>query len=565
MPPSRSRSPVPAMAADIQALFKLLGHSENDEISESEAVAALVLSATNDENPRVSLEQIYSALCRSRSESQLDPLSVLPYLLPCSQPAAKSLIALIGECGSSKEIVIAVQEILERVENPLSLDMDEEDEKEDDASESPSDQLISLILLYSSAIPRLKLRKKSPSETVRPLLSQLESAVNLAGSRLSRDQGRELIRTVSQLLLNTLSWAQGLNSEDEEACQEILWSLLDTTISACSHCIQSSLAQRSFETLFPRLTIRSTVSSGWEDGEKAINDALAVYSAFGRTFDLDSLPPLPSTTYLILLSHSKFLPLDIGRLLAFMLPIMVAAIQANSALDETLSLLLQALHPSHFPAGQQLSPDISGPLCALLPSLASVHPDGDLRHQAFRILSRVLALTPSELRLQILKDLTVDADFPQMRVAAVGLVKEASLESLARETPSIFASPIFLQVLGPVLLRPDPVDLFHPDLSLSDIEDSSEPSRLVECLSLYYILLLRDTLNRTGIRDRDQISNVEKMLLAPLRFTLSRWMDDTTVSSGHLHAIMPLVSLKTSLERVDAAVADLRSASKLSP
>ncbi|KAJ7487837.1 hypothetical protein FB451DRAFT_1225637 [Mycena latifolia] len=548
------------MADDIQALFKLSGHSEHEDISDSEAVAALVLSAVNDENPSVSLEQIYSALCKSRSESQLDPLGTLRHLLPCSQPAAKNLVALIGECGSSKEIVIAVQEILERVESALGLDMDEEDEKQDatNANESPSDQLISLILLYNAAIPRLKLRKKSPSETTRPLLSQMESTINYAGPRLSRDQGRELIRNVSQLSLNVQSWAAGLDRTDAGACQEILWSLFDTAVSACSHCIQSSLAQRSFEALFPRLTIRSTVSPGWEDGEKAISEALAVYFAFGRTFDLDSLPRYPSTTYLVLLSHSKLLPSDIGRLLSFMLPILVASIQANSALDETLSLLLESLHPLHFPAGQQLSPDISGPLCALLPSLASAHPDGDIRHQAFRILSRVLALTPPELRLQILKDLTIDGEFPQMRVAAVGLVKEASLEYLAREgTPSIFASPIFLQVLGPVLLRPDPLDLFHPDLSLSDIEDSSEPSRLVECLSLYYILLLRDNLNRTGIRDRDQISNVEKSLLAPLRTTLSRWMDDPTISSGHMHAIMPLVSLKTSLERVDAAVADL--------
>lgn len=182
-----------------------------------------------------------------------------------------------------------------------------------------------------------------------------------------------------------------------------------------------------------------------------------------------------------------------------MLPILVASIQTNHTLDEALSLLLQFLHSSHFPAGQQLSPDISGPLCALLPTLASAHPDGDIRHQTFRILSRILTLTPPELRLQILKDLTTDTEFPQMRVAAVGLVKEASLESLSREDrPNVFSSPIFLQVFGPILLRPDPVDLFRPDLSLREIEDSSEPSRLVECLSLYYILLLRDNLNRVS-------------------------------------------------------------------
>jgi hypothetical protein len=222
----------------------------------------------------------------------------------------------------------------------------------------------------------------------------------------------------------------------------------------------------------------------------------AVYSSFGP---LDSSPPVPSTAYLILLAHSKTIPSDISQRLSFMLPILVASIQANHTLDETLSLLLQWLHPSHFPSGQQLSPDISGPLCALLPTLASAHPDGVVRHQTFRLLSQILVLTPPELRLQILKDLVTDDEFPQMRVAAVGLVKEAVLKFLEEEKPSIFASPIFLQVFGPVLLRSDPVELFHkPDLQLSELDDSMEPTRLVECLSLYYILLLRDNSNRVS-------------------------------------------------------------------
>ncbi|KAJ7151235.1 hypothetical protein C8R46DRAFT_914450 [Mycena filopes] len=476
---------------------------------------------------------------------------MLPHLLPSRQPAAQNLIALIGGCGSAKEAVIAVQEILERVDAALNLE-DEEEEEADAGHASAIDQLVTLISLYNSAIPRLKLRKKTPSETIRPLLPQIQSAMQLAGSRLSRSQGCEIITGVSQLSRTVVSWATDLNQQDVVVCREILQELLDTALSVCSQCIQSSLAQRSFETLYSRLTFRSTVAAGWEDGEKAIDEALVRYSL-----------PASSTPYLILSAHCKTVPADVCRFLTFMLPIFVASIQTNDALDETLSLLLQLLHTSHFPPTQQLSPDISGPLCALLPTLASAHPDGDTRHQAFRILSRVLTLTPPELRLQILKELTTDAEFPQMRVAAVGLVKEALLEALSRETPNIFASPIFLQAFGPIILRSDPVDLFHSDLSLSDIDDSAEPSRLVECLSLYYILLLRDDLNRTGIRDGDRISNVEKTLLAPLRSTLSRWMDDPTLSEEHMHAIMPLVSLKTSVERVDAAIVDLRARSKV--
>jgi hypothetical protein len=200
------------------------------------------------------------------------------------------------------------------------------------------------------------------------------------------------------------------------------------------------------------------------------------------------------------LAHSKTLPTDTNRVLSAMLPVLIASIQSNSALDEALSILLQTLQPSKFKTGQ-LSPDVAVPLCVLLPSVASAHPDQNIRHQAFRILSSILSLTPPELRIQMLKELTGDVQFPQMRVAAVGLVKEAALEFLSRDEPSIFASPMFLQILGPTLLRPDPVDLFNSKIPFSDMQDSSEPSRLVECLALYYILLLRDKRNRVRLLD----------------------------------------------------------------
>ena len=94
-------------------------------------------------------------------------------------------------------------------------------------------------------------------------------------------------------------------------------------------------------------------------------------------------------------------------------------------------------------------------------------------------------------------DLTGDSQPPQMRVAAVGLVKEAIVESLSTMKPNLFASPLFLPVFGPILFRPSPPDLFSgsKELSLGSFQEPSEPQRLVECLALPCLLVQRDRRN----------------------------------------------------------------------
>jgi hypothetical protein len=185
-----------------------------------------------------------------------------------------------------------------------------------------------------------------------------------------------------------------------------------------------------------------------------------------------------------------------------------------------------------------------------------------------------------------------------MRVASVGLVKEALLEalSLPPRTENIFLTSLFLRSFGPILFRPNPSDLFtSANLTLSEFQESHEPQRLVECLSLYYVLLLRDKSNlvcslyvillacnladsnqQTGIRDTSLLKAVDTNLLTPLKSHLKRWTENAAVSTGkksfyvcilvtcildltlaHHHDITPVVSLEISLERVDVARASL--------
>ena len=185
--------------------------------------------------------------------------------------------------------------------------------------------------------------------------------------------------------------------------------------------------------------------------------------------------------------------------LPFILPVLISSIQTNSFLDESLAVLTRTLHLRQLKASSpSLSPHITVPLCGLLPAVASSHADPLTRHQAFRVLSLLLVASEPQLRFRHLVELTSDSEFPQMRVASVGLVKEALLEalSLPPNAQNIFLTSLFLRSFGTILFRPNPSDLFtSANLTLSEFQDSHEPQRLVECLSLYYVLLLRDKNN----------------------------------------------------------------------
>lgn len=181
--------------------------------------------------------------------------------------------------------------------------------------------------------------------------------------------------------------------------------------------------------------------------------------------------------------------------------------QTNTALEETLAFLLTAFGPlSSAQPRTELPPDLLVPLVLVLPPLAGAHPDAPIRHIMFRLLSLLLSLAPSLLRFQLLHDLLTDtqATSEQMRVAAVGLVKEAVLEGLATVPSSaegqrnIFASPKFMQTFAPVIFRPQLPELSEDKSTLEEFLESPEPLRLVESLGLYYVVLQRDTDNRVS-------------------------------------------------------------------
>lgn len=520
---------------------------DSDEEKSTE-ILSLITSASHDIDFKPSLKDIYDELAKDDSTaSLLDPLNALPPLLGNSDKAASDILNLMGRCCNAKEIVIGVQEAVERLEHHLAgADLDDEQVQ-------PNRQLLTLVRMYATAIPRLKFRKKPASETLRPIVMELASAFRRAGPHSSRVEGRQIMEASADLVVKLDLWAKtqpDVQKDEIASCRALYQNLLDDTVTSYEQCIQASLGARIFARWFPRLSFRSVPAAGWEDGQKAINAMLDSYGSID--FSVEAMALTPSLCHFILLAHNQEDSLKTIRTLSTMLPIIISCIQANHTLDECVSFLLDTLYLNY----AEIPEDISIPLCTVLPTLASAHPDSSLRHQTFRALSTVLSLSAPPLRLQVLQDLCSASDFPQMRVAAVGLVKEAVLEAFGSSAPSsnLFASPRFLQVLGPILFRPNPPDFFSPVPSLTVLEESSEPARLVECLALLYVLILQDKKNKTGIRDRDNLKNIERQLLGPIRKTLSVLLNDPEVAKKHVHAVLPLVALNAGIERIDGAI-----------
>jgi hypothetical protein len=215
----------------------------------------------------------------------------------------------------------------------------------------------------------------------------------------------------------------------------------------------------------------------------------------------------PSIGSLILLAHKDIADYNpVGLIQAFSSPAFTS-IQTNTAFEETVAFLLICFTSiSRAKDAPPLPFNVVIPFSIVLPPLASAHPDPAMRHLLFRLLAVVLSLFIPTYRLQILEDMLTNstAHAPQIRIAAIGLVKDSVLDAISTKsaippTPNLdsFGTPQFLDRLGHVLFRPDPPDLFqNPNFNVEEFVQSPEPKRLVESLALYYVALQRDTTNR---------------------------------------------------------------------
>ena len=90
-------------------------------------------------------------------------------------------------------------------------------------------------------------------------------------------------------------------------------------------------------------------------------------------------------------------------------------------------------------------------LSYLLSPAPTLTHSSDIRHsESFPLSSR----SPNPIKDSAPRGPYWGSQLPKMRVAAVGLVKEAIIESLSSTRPNLFSSPLFLRVFGPILFRP---------------------------------------------------------------------------------------------------------------
>ncbi|KAL0068607.1 hypothetical protein AAF712_004323 [Marasmius tenuissimus] len=497
------------------------------------------------------LSEIYDGLVEGDLVETLDPLNVLLPLLTSKDEAAWKILQIIADKCNAREIILAAAESLENLHRSSLNESDIEEEGEELAL---PDQTLRLMNLYCAVVPRVPIRKKGPASIVQGFVAELSSVVSNLSDGISGEDGRRILASGHELSTSISCWAkakEGISIEEIKSLHDILCNFIESLVDSLAHCINASLAMRSFIEVFPRLGSlhASENDDRWKEGTVIISNMNASYIEM-RGGDYRTRPPQISKASFILFAYWQFATRDQPMsnppsYLSHFLPVLLSSIQTNTIIDETLSFLLLSLRQA-----SHLSPEIIIPLSTMLPPFCSAHPDPSIRHYAFRAFSLLLDRTEPPLRMQILQDLTSDKEAPQMRVAAVGLVKDSLIAALG-STSNVLASPMFLKTFGNILFTPDPPSFFSEPKTKMTEEEQNELVRLTECLGLLYVLMVRDVGNKTGIRDKDNLANVERTLLKPMSDAIPTWIEQAAAADdGHPDSIIPLMSIQLNLERV---------------
>ncbi|EKM56978.1 uncharacterized protein PHACADRAFT_208146 [Phanerochaete carnosa HHB-10118-sp] len=516
------------MSADPENAFEGLRDELNiseDEFSDSvpsEMLQSLLVRAIRAKDPEQTLGHFRDAVNASQLLYEMDVVAAIPILLPLSYATVNGLLDIISTRCNAKELVVAAQECTERLQG-IHCYYNESDDDTANIEASLGRQTERLLKIYTQAIPRLRKGKQTSEDILKPIFSQLNTLLSHNAPNYTPQDAQDILLQTAELVRFVAPWAADSQLGDADPPTDMFYKLITHSLEVFANQLDAGIAQRAFEKQYPRLIMPNQESSSELTGRGC--DIVHNTWAILRQIDISEnrIVMYPSIGNLILLAHSSNTP-TLSTLETF-LPVMLTSIQTNTALAETLALLLSTLGPLHTQIPRPtLSPDIAVPLAHILPHLAAAHPDADMRHISFRVLGLVLALAPALLQLQLLGDMLADPDTPaQMHVSGVSLVKEAVLEGLSRDEPSPFASPAFMDVFSSLLFRPNLPEARDIEQSLQEFLESPEPSRLVEALGLLFVLLRRDATNRTGVRSSDALRIIRSAFLMPIKEHLEAW------------------------------------------
>ncbi|KAH7882477.1 hypothetical protein F5I97DRAFT_1931647 [Phlebopus sp. FC_14] len=515
-------------------------------------ITDLIARATREKTSPVTLREVYQAIAQYDGTGYLEPLDVLPTLLPCQEEGSTELVHICGMNSNPKEIMIVVQEAIEHLRSILN-----EEDDDPELRVASLQRIIGVLRLCTAAVPRSRLGRRTPFDLCAPLITDIMSLLLSAAVRATKHEGRVVVYEVAELVRTLFIWAcRSASVAEVSKVKTLLRELLDTTVTAYAFSIRASLSARAFESHFSRFIVRSAAEEGWEDGTKAMSNVQEALVALDGYWRADLQKPKSHTDIMYLAHASPPVALSLA-VLSDLCPLLLASVQTNVALDESLYLLFRVItQDASLFEDTGIPLDVPISLCNVLSAVASTHLDDFMRQLNLRLVSLILSKLPSAPRLEILLKLTSDEELPQIRGPAIGLVKEAVLEAfalplgVARSTP--FASPLLLRAFGPALFKTNPPDFFAQSWTRETLEHSLELLRIADCLSFYYVLLQRDCRNITGVRDPSNVASVEGSLLRPLRAFLARW------SISEEEPLMAILSLQLGLDRIDDALDVIR-------
>ncbi|KAG9051326.1 hypothetical protein FS837_009593 [Tulasnella sp. UAMH 9824] len=428
---------------------------------------------------------------------------------------AEELFSLLMNNGRPKEIIIALDEALGNLSHKTTSDS-LQDEEDNDAT-----KLCLLVHGYSLVLPRMVPRRVKAEETVDSTLTAIRTAANVFFVRSAEPQEAEAyISSTIQLLSNAMG------------------------------CFEA------FEQFYPRQATpisRRLDLSGVESARQVLQKALLLSDSFGdsiqrRLTSVESASQEDAVPSFILLAHDSrhiLSPESLEKTMAATLTCLISGLLA----DEALAWVLRFLHSG----SRTIAEDVACSLSSALVQVASLSSDPVIRQVAFQCLTDLLLRTSPALSRQLLEELVVECPFPQMRTAAVSLLRTLLLAALESEESSPLASPDCLPLMSAILKHDPPDALQQPFSVMSEARGSV---RLVDALGLYYIVLIRDSENRTGVRGPAYGDMVKEAFIDPLKSALARWEAEQNGESNEL--ALELFSIRNALERVDSALAKLR-------